>query len=408
MNVTGVIVEYNPFHNGHRHHVNETKQSTNADIIVAVMSGNFLQRGEPALVPKWNRTKMALDQGVDLVIELPYAYSTQHSETFANGAISILDSLGCHAICFGSESGQVDNFNHLFHTINDQQTMYNDYVKSYLKKGLSYPTALSKSALHFKNNENDLDLSLPNNILGFHYVKAIHQQHSSIVPYTIKRTQAQYHDKIISDKSIASATSIRHLLIDNSVEIDQIKHVVPQSTLEHLQAYLKRYKHFQDWERLFPFLKYKLITSTAGSLSEIYEAAEGLENRLLKYINDAENFSAFMHLIKTKRYTWTRLQRLCLHILTNTTKQEMTQVGVKCPYIRILGMNKKGRQFINERKKHIPVPLITTISQNEHPLIKMELRASRCYSLGFSPKLQNELLKLEYAHPPIIVNEEKS
>lgn len=288
--------------------------------------------------------------------------------------------------------------------ISRNENKYNWYIQSYMKKGLSYPTALSKSLVHFINENCSVDLTLPNNILGFHYIKAIVEQHSSIEPHTVKRKQAQFHEREISlNRNIASATSIRQLLVTDSQSLDQIRHVVPNTTVSHLQEHLQNFHYFQDWERLFPFFKYKVLTSSAKYLSTIYEAEEGLENRILKFINEAESFSSFIQKIKTKRYTWTRLQRLCLHILTNTTKEEMNAVGLKCPYIRILGMNEKGRNFIHQKKKSIPVPLVTTVSKHNHPVIDIEHRAARCYSLGFSPSIQNKLMIQEYAHPPIIV-----
>lgn len=405
MNVAGIVVEYNPFHNGHAFHVSETRKMTNADLIVAVMSGNFLQRGEPALVSKWERTKMALAQGVDLVVELPYAFSTQHAETFANGAISILNNIGCNSVCFGSESGNVNQFEQMLEVITKNKATYNDYVKSFLKKGYSYPAALSTSFTKFQTGDNLLDLTLPNNILGYHYIKAIQEQKSTIKPFTLKREQAQYHDKDIPcANSIASATSIRESLVKNSEPIQRIAHVIPETTHEQLQLYLQKNNHFQDWERLFPFLKYKILTSSPTELQNIYEAEEGLENRIIKLIDKTESFHDFMGNLKTKRYTWTRLQRLCLHILTNITKEDMSLVGSTCPYIRLLGMSHIGKQYMNKIKKQISIPLITTISNHSYHLLEMELRASRCYSLGYSPKIQNELIKQEYAHPPVILN----
>lgn len=404
MNATGIIVEYNPFHNGHALHAYQSKVETNADVVVAVMSGNFLQRGEPALVSKWSRTKMALAAGVDIVLELPYVYATQQAEIFAHGAISILTSIGVDSICFGSESGNINEFHTLHFFIKQQEDKYNIFIKEALKNGDSYPRALASAFKKLENSDEILDLSLPNNILGYHYVKAIYEQKSQIKPFTIKREAAQYHDKEVLTQSIASATSIRESLIRKKYDLNSIRHVVPRATFSELKNHLKAYDSFQDWERLFPYLKYKVLTATPSQLTNIYEAEEGLENRISKLISDSSSFQELMVKLKTKRYTWTRLQRFCLHTLTNTTKQDMSFTKDACPYIRILGMNRKGRTFINERKKQLPIPLVSTISKFKHPMIDIEVRANSCYSLGFTPSIQTKILKEEYGQPPIFVN----
>ncbi|WNF35568.1 nucleotidyltransferase [Bacillaceae bacterium IKA-2] len=403
MNATGLIVEYNPFHNGHAHHVYHSKIETNADVVIAVMSGNFLQRGEPALVSKWSRTNMALAAGVDVVLELPYVYATQKAEIFARGAISILSAIGVNSICFGSESGNINEFDQLHSFIKQQEDTYNLFIKEALKKGDSYPRALATAFKRLENSDDILDLSLPNNILGYHYVKAIYEQKSPIKPFTIKREAAQYHDKEVLTQSIASATSIREALIKKKDDLNSIKHVVPRETFNELKSHLKYYNSFQDWERLFPYLKYKVLTASREELTNIYEAEEGLENRISKLISNSSSFQELMINLKTKRYTWARLQRFCLHILTNTTKQDMSFTRATCPYIRILGMNSKGKTFINQRKKQLSIPLVPTISKFKHPMIDVEVRANSSYSLGYTSSIQTKILKAEYGQPPIFV-----
>lgn len=403
MNIVGIIVEYNPFHNGHALHIEHAKSVANADLVVAVMSGNFLQRGEPAFVSKWSRTKMALNAGVDIVLELPYVYATQQAEAFAQGAISIINAIGANSVCFGSESGDIEEFHNLFSFLKKHEKSYNSSIQSFLKKGYSYPKALSLAFNQLNNEKKVLDLSLPNNILGYHYVKAINSQKLMINPYTIKRTTAQYHDKEITQNTIASATSIRESLIKQEKDIETIRHVVPETTFKELQSYQNAYNSFQSWEQLFPYLKYKILTTSKEQLASIYEAEEGLENRIVHQINQATNFQQFMEGFKTKRYTWTRLQRYCLHILTNTTKDEMKKVQQACPYVRVLGMSKSGRKYINHHKKEIDIPLVSTISKFNHPFIEIEKRATSCYSLGYEPIIQQKLIAEEYAQPPIIV-----
>ncbi|MCT8139040.1 nucleotidyltransferase [Anaerobacillus sp. CMMVII] len=402
MNITGIVVEYNPFHNGHALHVNESKKQTNADLVVAVMSGNFLQRGEPALVSKWSRTKMALATGVDIVLELPYVFATQQAEVFAQGAISILDNFGVNSICFGSEAGDIEQFQQLVSFLDENETSYTIFLQDALKDGYSYPKALALAFKKLENSETVLDLSKPNNILGYHYMKAIYKIGSKIKPFTIQRTTAQYHDKNISNETIASATSIRESLIKQKNDLEAIKHVVPQYTYQELLSYKVKFGSFQHWERLFPFLKYKVLTASVEQLAAVYEAEEGLENRILQAIKDTSSFQELMEKLKTKRYTWTRLQRFCLHILTNTTKVEMQHLTY-APYIRVLGMTKQGREYINHFKKEMEIPLISTVSKHKHPYLDIEKRVATCYSLGYDPIIQNKLIKEEYSHPPILL-----
>ncbi|MER2258537.1 MAG: nucleotidyltransferase family protein, partial [Priestia megaterium] len=193
MQAVGIIVEYNPFHNGHAYHLQQAKQQTGADCVIAVMSGHFLQRGEPALVSKWSRTRMALAAGADLVVELPYAFSTQKAETFASGAISILESLRADFICFGSENGNIDSFTRTADLLEAHESELSALIQQEMKKGNSYPKAASNAFLQLFTKA-PIDLSQPNNVLGMSYVAAIKKQHASIKPYTITRIQSHYHD----------------------------------------------------------------------------------------------------------------------------------------------------------------------------------------------------------------------
>lgn len=407
MKAAGIVVEYNPFHNGHEYHLRQSKEKSGADVLVAVMSGYFLQRGEPALVSKWTRTKMALQAGADLVIELPYAFSTQKAETFANGAISILDGVGVSEVCFGSEAGTIDSFHTLVSFMEEQQSTFKKEIKHFLAEGNSYPKASALAFNELTANQDILDLSQPNNILGFHYIKAIHEQKSSMKASTIQRKSANYHDETFADHTYASATSIRKSIIGESIDPSTVRSVVPSYTLEHLMNYYEKNQVLHHWELYFPLLKYKLLTTSAEQLQHIYEAEEGLEFRLLNYIKEAETFLSFMNKIKTKRYTWNRLQRLCLHILTNTTKTEMEQIptGEKAPYIRLLGMSDEGQAYLRKIKKHVPIPLVTTLTrENVHPLLALDIRAATCYALGYPVKLQAKKLHQEYSTPPIQYN----
>ena len=230
MKSVGLIVEYNPFHNGHAYHLQASKVAAQADVVIAVMSGNFLQRGEPALVSKWQRTKMALLNGVDIVFELPYRFATQKAETFAFGAVSILDAVHCESLCFGSESGDLSDFLQTIDYLKEQQNPYNENIKSYLDTGVSYPKALSLAFQQLPAADNYLDLAKPNNILGLEYIKAIQQQKCAVRPLTIARKNADYHDEHFASATIASATSIRKAIFTNDNSQTNIDQYVPEQT----------------------------------------------------------------------------------------------------------------------------------------------------------------------------------
>ncbi len=407
MRSVGVVVEYNPFHNGHKFHLEQTKQATNAEVIIAVMSGNFLQRGEPALVSKWARTKMALENGIDIVVELPYQYATQKADIFANGAISILSSLFCNFICFGSENGSINEFNDTVLLMKENEQVYNSYLKKELKKGISYPKAASIAYSLLNHGSSFIDLTKPNNTLGFHYVKAIRDQGSTMIPYTIKRTSANYHDEHFTSSTIASATSIRKALFDNTGNLSKIESYIPQQTKKLLIDYKERYGIFHQWEDYFPFLKYKIITHTPLDLKKYYEIEEGLEYRFYNKMRESTTFKEFIEKVKTKRYTWTRLQRASLRILTNTKKSEMTEGDnfIHPTYIRLLGMTGKGQQYIRTIKKDIDIPLVSTLSSIKEEDHNLDLRATAAYSMVLKEPIRSRFIKEEFSTPPIRFDE---
>lgn len=385
----------------------QSQKLTNADVLIAVMSGPFLQRGEPALVSKWTRTKMALCGGADIVVELPYAFATQKAETFANGAISILDALNVSEICFGSESGNIQEFYDAISIRQNEKNKLNELVQQYMKTGMSYAKASSEAFSHLQNEKVTIDVAQPNNILGLHYVEAIHTQKSSMGAKTIQRFAAHYHDEIFYDEKIASATSIRKQLFSGEHSLEAIIPFVPAATYEMLKEYQHTYNLFHNWERYFQFLKYKLITMSPLELRNIYEVEEGLEHRILSLTREASSFTSFMEALKTKRYTWTRLQRVCTHILTNTTKEDMARAEVEklTPYIRLLGMSQKGQAYISSIKKQLHVPILTHGKAFHHPMFTMDQRASSVYFSILQEPLFGEKVKQDITHHPIRYDE---
>ncbi|MBE5095859.1 nucleotidyltransferase [Bacillus thuringiensis] len=402
-----MVVEYNPFHNGHLYHVQQTKKLTQSDIIIAVMSGPFLQRGEPALISKWYRTKMALANGVDLVVELPYVFATQKAETFANGAISILNALRVSEICFGSEDGQIENFYNTISVQKNEDETFNCLVKQFMDAGNSYAKATSDAFSHILTSEKNIDMSQPNNILGFQYMKAILSQNSSIQAQTIKRFASHYHDETFNDQHIASATSIRKQLFSEEGSFTTIEPFLPQATTSLLANYKQNYGILHNWEQYFSFFKYRLMTMSPGDLRHIYEIEEGLEHRILSKIQNSSSFYSFMEALKTKRYTWTRLQRACTHILTNTTKEEIRSANIEqhAPYIRLLGMSQKGQTYLSKNKKKIELPILTHTKTFDHAALDIEKKANSVYFSIMHEPLRTQLLKQDITHHPIRYDE---
>ncbi|WP_257152675.1 nucleotidyltransferase [Bacillus thuringiensis] len=385
----------------------QTKKLTQSDIIIAVMSGPFLQRGEPALISKWYRTKMALANGVDLVVELPYVFATQKAETFANGAISILNALHVSEICFGSEDGQIENFYNTISVQKNEEETFNYLVKQFMDAGNSYAKATSDAFSHILTSEKNIGMSQPNNILGFQYMKAILSQNSSIQAQTIKRFASHYHDETFNDQHIASATSIRKQLFSEEGSFTTIEPFLPQATTSLLANYKQNYGILHNWEQYFSFFKYKLMTMSSGDLRHIYEIEEGLEHRILSKIQNSSSFYSFMEALKTKRYTWTRLQRACTHILTNTTKEEIRSANIEqhAPYIRLLGMSQKGQTYLSKNKKKIELPILTHTKTFDHAALDIEKKANSVYFSIMHEPLRTQLLKQDITHHPIRYDE---
>ncbi|GGB57462.1 nucleotidyltransferase [Fictibacillus barbaricus] len=400
MKATGVVVEYNPFHNGHYYHLQETKNVSGADCVIAVMSGNFLQRGEPALLSKWKRTKMALLGGADLVIELPYSFATSHAPRFAYGSIYLLQSLGAESFCFGSESGDGALFNETHDLVNSQNYTYQAKLREFIDTGLSYPSAAAR-AYEALETPLALDLSKPNNILGFEYVRASRELGFRIKPLTIKRKNADYHDVLLGKGDIASATAIREAVF--SSDIRKAKHYMPSFTFDLLAEEQSVKGTLMNWERLYPLLRYQLLSSSPSEINTFYEVEEGLEYRMIDAMRSCDSFESFMKQLKTKRYTWTRLQRACLHVLNKIRKEDMLALLESPPgYIRVLGMTGKGREYLRSVKKSIDLPLVTTVSKHDFAGLEMEAKTSLVYAQG---AVRNVLRaeKEEFNTPPVMV-----
>ncbi|WP_342525920.1 nucleotidyltransferase [Chryseomicrobium sp. FSL W7-1435] len=395
MKATGVVVEHNPFHNGHSYHVQQALEVTGADVVIAVMSGNFLQRGEPALVDKWTRAEMSLSSGVDLVIELPYRYATASAKEFAQGAIHLLDHLKCETFVFGSEHGRVEDFLTTHSLIHSNQQRYNLQIKESLSSGKSYPMALQDAFQSLNpDSAKSVDLSLPNNILGFHYVEAAYDK--TIQPLTIQRIGAGYHDFIEEGQAIASATGIRHSLFETLTIPGEH---VPVTTYRLLQNWNEEYQQFASWEEFWPTLRYAILSKTPEQLKQHAEVTEGIEHAIHKHAKSSTSYTQFMHNLKSKRYTWTRLQRMVTHIYTGFLE---TQRSREMPdAIRLLGMTKAGQAYLNQYKKDFLLPLVSRLASSDSPFLAHDSRSSDLYYLGFSSAKLHDLVGTEHKKLPL-------
>lgn len=340
----GIICEYNPFHNGHIYHINKIKELYKDCTIILVMSGNFTQRGELSIINKWDKATLALNHGIDLVVELPFKFASQSADIFAFGAIRILKNLKVDKLVFGSELNNIDYLKEIAdYQLNNKE--YNNKVKNYLKEGFNYPTAMNKALEKY-------NINTPNDLLGLSYIKEIIKQDTNIEPISIKRT-TNYHSNEINN--ISSASSIRNAIINN---ID-ISISVPSDTLKYINKDL-------IIDNYFDLLKYKIIST--NDLTLYLGIDEDLNNRIKKFINDSNSFDELIKKIKTKRYTYNRIKRTLIHILVNYTKKDN---DVDYNYIRVLGFNNKGKKYLNSIKKYIEIPIITNYS-NSHNLLNKD------------------------------------
>lgn len=372
MKSCGIIVEYNPFHNGHQYHANQARLLSGAEIVIAIMSGNFLQRGEPAILDKWIRTKEALQNGVDLVIELPFAYAVQAADYFAAGGIQLLQALNCDALCFGTDHQGTLSYEAFGQFMKDNQAQIDEMYRSIKNNGQSYPQQMT-AVLRQLYPTFPLALSTPNQVLGMSYAKENARYEKPMKLFPLQRQQAGYHDLELYS-SIASATAIRKNVFSN--KLDGLSQVLPIETLKDLKA-----QPVVSWENYWPLLQYKLLTSSFSELRQIYQMKEGIEYRLQAAAKAAPSFHAFLESAKTKRYTWTRLQRLSTYILANVTESEITNVW-HSSYLHVLGFNEIGQQFLKEKKKTATLPIITKIAKRDVKLLAVDLKGDQLYQLG--------------------------
>lgn len=394
MRTVGLITEYNPFHNGHLHHLRESRKIAEADVSVAVMSGHFLQRGEPALVDKWVRTEMALAAGVDLVVELPLPWACSSAPDFARGGVQALNAIGgIDALCFGSEAGELAPLQQSVDLLLQQGDELARQASRLLRQGLNYPQARAKLLAELLPAEVDAQiLAAPNNILGIEYLKALKLTGSVIEPLTIRRIGAGYHDTGIGAQNIASATGIRKMMAAG----EPFSSLIPSSALISLQAVLAVEQSFSA-EQYLPLLLAELIRNQ--NLSDCWLVDNGIENRLRGVAEQATDLEGLISEIKTRQLTRTRIQRLLAAVFLGIKQAQAEELFMAGPsYLHLLGTSKKGEAFLAATRKQRSIPLVQNFSRVHSTLkrfyqagstahdraigqLSLELRATQLYTL---------------------------
>lgn len=395
MKTAGIIAEYNPFHKGHEYQIRYTKEKLKADYVIVAMSGDYVQRGTPALISKHVRAEMALRCGADLVLEMPVSISTASAEAFAMGGVSLLDSLGVvNMLCFGSESGEISALRELAEILVEEPEEYKKLLKSFLSEGLTFPAARSQALTeYFKNprnfNGDDFDgvltpllnevtqiLNTPNNILGIEYCKALLRLNSQIRPVTIRREGMGYHETTVPDEHsavaspdlqsptdfFASATAIRNLILQDSPDPDSLASQIPEQAFPVFQKAVNS-GEFLTENSLDSILSYCLMKENVKSLSSYMDVSEDLARRIINQQNLLLSFSQSVSVLKTRELTQTRIQRALLHIILN-----IHTAPTQIPFARVLGFRKESSELLSQIKQHSSIPLITKLADAQNLL----------------------------------------
>lgn len=410
--VIGVIAEYNPFHNGHYYHLQATKEITGADYCVAVISGNFTQRGDTSIVNKWAKTYMAICGGADLVIELPTVYSISSAENFANGAIKILDNLKVvDSVSFGAEANDLATLNNIANVLYEEPKAYTNILAHELKKGISYPSARENALMMYLNDIKRYanTLNSPNNILAIEYLKALKVQKSKLEPIMIKRKKVYYNDnKIVDD--FASATAIRKLLQDG--EYTNLRKVIPRSSYTIIGQEARKGSIVLSLEKYEKEIIYALRKMKVEEIANLPDVSEGLQFAIKNAANESNTLKDLISNIKSKRYTQTRIQRILLYALLGIDKKLMDNSKKVVPYVRVLGFTQKGKSLLSEIARTNPkLNIITSLkkymdqNQNKNKILsemlEKDIFATDIYTLGYTGESK---ANLDFTNNMIITN----
>lgn len=392
--VLGIICEYNPFHNGHLYHILQSKKISGADYTIAIMTGNFTQRGDVSIVDKWSKTEMALLGGVDLVIELPVLYSVSSAENFAEGAIKILNSLKIvDNISFGSETRDINLLDRIAEVLCNEPKEYQTLLSHELSKGISYPKARENALMMYLNDVRRFAnvLSTPNNILGIEYLKALRKTKSDILPICIPRVGAGHNDTTYS-QNIASATTVRNFVSSNKYNTLDFKRLVPSSTYSVLTQNIKKGHIVYGLTNYEKEILYAFRKMSIEEISNLPDVSEGLEYKLKQAANSCNSLIEFFNIVSSKRYTKTRISRILVYGLLGITKKDMQLSKSTIPYIRVLGFNRYGQNLLSMISNANPkLPLVTSVrkfeetnkNKNLQAMLAKDIWATDVYTLGY-------------------------
>ena len=388
----GIIAEYNPFHNGHLYQIQKAKELTGADTVIAVMSGNFTQRGETSLVNKFEKTKIALQNEVDMVIELPIIYSISSAENFALGGIKILNEIGnIDYLVFGIEEDNLQELQAIADVLVNENDEFKRTIKEELDKGNSYPKAREIALKKVLSSENMEDImQKPNNILAIEYLKALKITNSRIKPFAIKRKNSMHHDKNINE-NYASGTYIRKLFIENN--FDEISKVVPKYTYEKLLELKSHGTYVTSINDFSDIVIYKIRMMTKEEISKIADVNEGLENSIKLASTTCKTIDEIIDKVSTKRYTKTRISRILTYILLDITKSDMEQSKKNNPYIRVLGINKKCEEILSTINDSKLITSLKKFEENngENELLNIDKKATEIYTIKYPKSVDANL-----------------
>lgn len=412
MNITGIIAEYNPFHNGHAHHIACAKKETNADYIVVVMSGNFVQRGAPALLDKFTRAQMALANGADLVLELPVIWSCASAEYFAYGAVSLLEKLHIiNTLCYGCETLNTELFEQVCQILLHETPQYKHILNTCLKSGNSYAYAREQAVFALLKTDTADLLRNPNNILALEYLKNIHKIAPDIRPHPILRTGVAYHSKELSSQFV-SACAIRSALSQNNdLDYQRLKQAMPDSAYRLLTGYQNTYPFLYE-DDCSQMLHYCLLRHCDNGFGNYADCSTDFSNRIQHLLGNYTGFSDFCNLLKTKNMAYTRISRILMHILLNIRQCDDSEGyrHLSVPYARILGFRKTALELLNNLKKYSDIPLLVRASDAKKVLVSKEsmcvfqknLFADSVYRALVLEK-GGQKMPDEYRHPPCIL-----
>ncbi|MBE6032548.1 MAG: nucleotidyltransferase [Clostridiales bacterium] len=403
-NVLGIVAEYNPFHKGHEYHLKESLAKAGAEVSVAVMSGDFVQRGEPALFDKWDRARLAVENGVDLVLELPFVFACNNAEFFARGAVSVLDSLGCVTdLSFGSENGNLEELQKITGILKEEDPAFQAQLRKFLDQGLSYPKSRSEALRICFGDWAAQLVTSPNNILAIEYLKALDLRKSTIRPHTIKRYIPQNMTQE-EDTALASGSAIRRRmtaggLAETAPLLTERSQILCREILDAAEGQGR--KGYAALEDFYPMASYRLRTVSDEELSRILGAGEGLENRLREGWKKGASLEDVLASVKSKRYTEPRIRRLLMHLLTGLTAEAFARIsGEDHLYARVLGFSEKGRALLGKIRKTecSRIPVLTNFHKEleedapQQELLAYDILASDLWHLakGDGPRLRSD------------------